>query len=85
MLSTSGDRSDGVVLQAATVTGDIYVFLLPEEGAESVVFLLDGEEHQRERLVPWDFPGGGDATAFAFDATAIVNGSHSITALVADG
>ena len=81
MLSTSNDRRNGISLEGETVSGDVYVFLLPEEGAESVVFLLDGDEHQRERLAPWDFAGGGDETAFAFDTTGIDNGEHSITAL----
>ena len=81
-VSTSEERSDGVVLEGATVSGDIYVFLLPEDGAASVLFLLDGEEHQRERNAPWDFAGGGSDTANAFDTTAIDDGTHTITALV---
>ncbi len=81
MVSVSDDRSDWVALESETVSGDIYVFLLPEDGAESVVFLLDGDEHQRERLAPWDFAGGGDDTVFAFDTTGIDNGEHTITAV----
>ena len=81
-ISTSNDRSGEVALEGGTVSGDIYVFLLPEDGAESVVFLLDGVEHQSERSAPWDFAGGGADTANAFDTTAIDDGTHTITALV---
>ena len=58
-VSTSADRSDGMALDGETLSGEVYVFLLPEVGADSVVFLLDGDERQSERNAPWDFAGGG--------------------------
>ncbi len=82
MVSASNDRSEGAALEGNALSGDVYVFLLPEGGAESVVYWLDGEEHQKERLAPWDFAGGGDDTAFALDTTDISDGEHTITALV---
>ena len=82
IVSTTNDRSDGVALEGETVSGDVYVFMLPESGAVSVVFSLNGEEQRREGLAPWDFAGGGDDTAFAFHTTTIDNGEHTITALV---
>ena len=56
--------------------------LTNEEGAESVLFLLDGVRHQMERNSPWDFAGGGTDTANTFDSASIANGEHTITARV---
>ena len=90
LVSLSGDRSNPILLDGATVSGNIYVFTSPDEGvaasrANRVRFWLDdpgriGSPVQSERLAPYDFAGGSTSLAKPFDANGLAGGSHTITA-----
>ena len=79
-----------IVLDGATVAGDIYVFTSPDDGVASsgvnrVQFWLDDPDRiggpvHSERLAPYDFVGGSTDTAAPFDADGLADGSHTITA-----
>jgi glucose/arabinose dehydrogenase len=56
----------------------VYVFLDTPDAAVNVKFFLDGVLKRAEGLAPWDFNGGGIATATPF-ANTLANGSHTIT------
>ena len=84
LVSLSGDRSNPILLDGATVSGNIYVFTSPDEGvaasrANRVRFWLDdpgriGSPVQSERLAPYDFAGGSTSLAKPFDANGLAGG-----------
>ena len=90
LLSFSPDRSSPVLLQGATVTGDIYVFTSPDTGVNAtssnrVEFFIDdpqmlGAPFREERLAPFDLGGGTVDLADPVNASTFGNGSHTITA-----
>ena len=90
---SSNDRTNSVRLHDATISGTVYVFLDDPEfiGDNQTQFYLDGSGPlQTEAGFPWDFKGGGVATANPWDTIsdpAASNGSHQITAriLLTDG
>ncbi|MDQ3858089.1 MAG: choice-of-anchor D domain-containing protein, partial [Actinomycetota bacterium] len=87
-VSRSPDRASPVPLSGATVSNAIYVFVRPEIGITRVRFYLDdpelsGSPRQIEALAPYDFAGtAADGTAKRLDTSAILDGSHTITAAV---
>ncbi|MGH8982660.1 MAG: BACON domain-containing protein, partial [Acidimicrobiia bacterium] len=88
VVSSSPDRSDAVGLAGETVSGNVYVFVAPEEGVSEVAFHLDDSDRsgapvQVERSAPYDFAGtNGDGTAAPFDTASLPDGSHEVTAEV---
>jgi hypothetical protein len=85
VVSSSPDRSDAVALAEETVSGDVYVFVAPEEGLTAARFWLDdpdrsGAPVQTEGSPPWDFAGGDAQQADPFDTNTVADGSHTITA-----
>jgi hypothetical protein len=84
-LSTSSNRSNPVLLQDRTVSGNIYVFLGPDSGITQARFYIDnpsasGTPLMTENTAPWDFAGGSTTTANPYDTRKLSNGAHSITA-----
>jgi N-acetylneuraminic acid mutarotase len=87
LVSASSTRQNATVLQGATVSGPIYVFVSPETGVARVRFYLDdpqmvGAPRQTENSAPYDFAGGTPAAADPFNTTGVSDGSHVITAAV---
>ncbi|MGH8984928.1 MAG: BACON domain-containing protein, partial [Acidimicrobiia bacterium] len=85
LVSSSPDRSNPVALAGETVSGDVYVFVAPEEGVAAARFWLDdpdrsGAPVQTEGSPPWDFAGGDAQQADPFDTNTVADGSHTITA-----
>ena len=88
-LSTMSDRSDAVLLDGQTVSGNLCVFASPPpdhpDGSywNDVFFYLDGVEHRFEfdaGFPPYDFEGtDGNGLANLWDTTTISNGEHKIT------
>ncbi len=92
-LDVSGDnrRRDPVQLAGATVDGEVFVFLSGAEAVlvDTVAFWVDdvdrlGPAEHVETAEPYDLAGtgGGGGRASAYDTTALVDGTHVITAVV---
>ena len=88
MVSNRSDRVGAESLEQATVSGNVYVFVLPDEGVTSVAFYLDdpamtGAPYKREFATPFDLNGTTpDGSARAFDADKLSPGAHTLSALV---
>ena len=87
LVSHSPDRSGAEPLQGATVSGQIYVFLSPATGVDHVRFYLGDPDmvrfpRQIEDNAPYDFAGGTETVANAFDTGSLPRGSQIITAAV---
>ncbi|MEX2377992.1 MAG: G8 domain-containing protein [Dehalococcoidia bacterium] len=88
LVSTSGDRSDPVELDGETISGDVHVFISPEDGIDRVTFWINdpsmtGSPFQVENSSPYDMAGGSTSSANPFGTATLVDGAHLITALVA--
>ncbi|MBY5993667.1 BACON domain-containing protein [Ferrimonas balearica] len=90
-LSASPDRSSPVALDGQSVSGDIYVFILPESGPDQVRFYLDDPARNDvvkvENYAPWDLggTGGGSRPALPFNADALGAGEHLLSVEVQSG
>ncbi len=83
LLSLNPTRSSAVPLEGSVVSGDVFIFTSPDTGVAEVSFFIDGVFEKRERNAPYDLAGGNsDGTAKAFNATALSNGFHTISAEV---
>lgn len=85
--SLSSDRSNAGPLEAASLDGDIYVFLSPETNVEQVRFFVDssdpaGTPFRVENNAPYDVAGGSTTRARPFDASSLSAGPHFIYAEV---
>jgi hypothetical protein len=74
-------------LDGAAVTGDIYVFVDPENDISRVEFFLDANPGaaaplQVENKAPYDLAGGTRAAANPFNAASIPAGDHVLAAVV---
>jgi len=83
-VSKESDRDPSDPLDGATVGGDIYVFVAPEDGIINLAFWIDdplrsGAPARRENKAPFDLAGGSAASANPFDTTTLSDGSHTIT------
>ena len=81
-VSVTPTRDAPILLDQATLSGDVYVFIddgLPPDAVRSVRFLVDGAQVQVERFVPYDL-AGGTAVANPFDTTRLPDGPHTLTA-----
>jgi type II secretory pathway pseudopilin PulG len=91
--SPNSNRSNSARLEDATISGTVYVFLDDPEtlGDDQTEFFLDGVGPlQTDIAIPWDYKGGGVATANPWDTTtdpSAANGPHQIAAriLLTDG
>ena len=89
LLSTKADRSGAKPLDAARVSGDIYVFTPARPGWRSVDFYLNGspgkaQPHSRASYAPFDLvEGGKGAPPKAFDTAELEDGVHTLSAEVA--
>ncbi|MEX2377994.1 MAG: hypothetical protein WD848_08210, partial [Dehalococcoidia bacterium] len=90
LVSDSPDRSSPQELEGATVSGDMYVFVIPESGVRSpgVTFWINDPDMATDAEIvegraPFDLAGTApDGSALPFDMSALGDGSHSITAHV---
>ena len=87
LVSYSKYRTNPEPLSGNTVSGNIYVFLMPETDVKQVRFYLDdpdmsGSFSQVENSAPFDFAGGKISWANAFDTTGLSDGKHTITAQI---
>ena len=95
-VSTQSNRSGGIALNGATLSGNAYVFTslasqltnFNPTGITQVCFWLDnvsmsGAATHCESAVPYDYAGSvSTATANPWNTAAVSNGTHSITQLV---
>jgi hypothetical protein len=89
MVSLSSSRTNPVLLAGRTVSGNIYVFSLPETGISQVRFYVDdpnrsGSPFIVESRAPYDLAGTNTNTRLAnpFNTRTLANGSHTVTAAV---
>lgn len=86
--STSSDRSNLADLSGATLSGNTYIVLLPNtSNISSVTFRLDDPLRVKTPVRveiddPYDFAGGSETVANAFDTRRLTNGSHNVLAEV---
>lgn len=81
-LSRSSDRSNPVPLSAQTVSGDVYIFVAPEESISQVVFSIDGTSVQTESLAPYDLAGTNGGSAYPYDTHQLSDGTHEASASI---
>jgi Purple acid Phosphatase, N-terminal domain/Calcineurin-like phosphoesterase/Viral BACON domain len=89
MLSLSSSRTNPVLLGGRTVSGNIYVFTVPETGVAQVRFYVDdptrsGTPFMVENRGPYDLAGTNTSTRLAnpFNTRTLANGSHTVTAAI---
>ena len=82
LFSTSANRSNPQALDGATVDGQIYVFVEPEDGIERVEFFIDGVLRQTEGYAPYDLAGGTTTSANPFDTSTLSDGTHIFSARI---
>jgi hypothetical protein len=89
MLSSSSSRTSPVLLGGRTVSGNIYVFTVPEAGVSQVRFYVDdpsrsGTPFIVEARAPYDLAGTNTNTRLAnpFNTRTLANGSHTVTAAI---
>ncbi len=82
LLSGNAQRSGAAPLQGQTVSGDIYVFVGPEEGINSATFFLGQQtlsQVKREGAAPYDLGGtAGNKDALPFDTTGLADGLYQM-------
>jgi hypothetical protein len=76
VVSNNSDRSGAVDLSNQTISGDKYIFVLPENAISQVTFSVDGQTRNTELYAPYDF------VTSPFDTATLSNGSHTITARI---
>jgi hypothetical protein len=81
-LSASPDGSAPSALAGQTVSGGIYVFLLPASGVTQVRFAVDGVLLRTESVAPFSLGGDTGGAANPFDTRTLANGLHTLTAAV---
>jgi hypothetical protein len=89
LFSSSSDRSGPLRLHDATVSGNIYAFVSPDNNIVRVRFYLDdpsmvGTPFKTEGGKPYDLAGTATTTgaALPFDTTKRSNGLHHVTAAI---
>jgi hypothetical protein len=81
-ISSSASGSAPSPLAGKTVSGGIYVFMLPESGVTQVRFFLAGILVMTQSGAPFALAGDGGGLAFPFDTRTLTNGSHTLSAQV---
>lgn len=88
LVSTSADRSAAAPLEGQTPTGNIYIFITPENNITQVRFFLDdpamnNAPRQTENLPAYDFAGTASSNlANPFDVTTLADGVHTVSAQI---
>ena len=84
-------RLEGKPLTDAVLTGNAYIYLVPEARATQVTYYLNdparaGQPYQTERYAFFDFAGTvPSGAAGAFDTKSLSEGRHTVTAVVSAG
>ena len=81
--TSSSDRSGSSNLSGQTVSGNIFVSVLPDGDVDQVQFFVDGTLVRTENFAPFDLLGGtvgSGGAANPFNTNELTNGSHTITA-----
>lgn len=81
LISGAPDRSSASALGSADVSGDAFVFLVPNTQLAEVRFHLDGTFVRTEKVTPFDFGGTGGGVAGRWDTTGVADGTHVIEAV----
>eukprot|EP00186_Timspurckia_oligopyrenoides_P002177 CAMPEP_0182446420 /NCGR_PEP_ID=MMETSP1172-20130603/4193_1 /TAXON_ID=708627 /ORGANISM="Timspurckia oligopyrenoides, Strain CCMP3278" /LENGTH=790 /DNA_ID=CAMNT_0024642349 /DNA_START=180 /DNA_END=2552 /DNA_ORIENTATION=- len=88
-ISTSSDRSNAILFNSQVLSGNVYIFLLPELAAITrVEFFLDDptfdqDPYKIERNAPYDLQGTTNTgAAIPFDTSMLQQGSHLLTTRV---
>jgi Purple acid Phosphatase, N-terminal domain/Calcineurin-like phosphoesterase len=89
MLSLSSSRTNPALLGGRTVSGNIYVFSVPETGVSQVRFYVDDPNRNNtpyivEARPPYDLAGTNSNTRLAnpFNTRTLANGTHTVTAAI---
>lgn len=88
-LSLRPDRSNPVLLQGQTVSGDIYVFV-ERPDTDQVFFWIDdvdrlGQPDETEFITPFDLAKTArDDSAWPYDADRLGSGQHTLTVEITD-
>ncbi len=79
----SADRSAPMNLARTSLTGNVYIFVVPPEGASvaKVDFYLDGELFHSEVTPPYDLMGGYPETATALNSSTLSRSLHTLKAV----
>lgn len=89
-VSSNSDRSEGVALEGALLSGEVYIYVSPESNISKASFYLDdpslsGSAIKIEGRAPWDFAGTGpepERPAYPYDVSQLASGSHTITVVL---
>ncbi len=90
VLSAQPDRSSPVILDGQTISGGVYVFVIPEAGIKRVDFFVNdpqmsGPPDRIEKAAPYDLGGTGSAgEALAFDSASLSDGINYLTIVVTE-
>ena len=79
LLFDPDDHANGQPLNAATVSGNAWVYLTPENGVARVEFLVDGRQWHSEISAPFDIQGSAP-----FDFDDLAAGPHTVSAIVTE-
>ena len=79
--SSSANRSNPANLNGGDVDGNLYAFIVPENGIDSVQFFIDGSFVKQEQHPPYDLQGG-NGNAQPFNTNQLSNGSHNLAAVI---
>ena len=87
LVSDSPSRRDAKPLTGQTLSGNAYIFLVPEEAPDqrvrSVAFYLDGTLKQTERVAFYDAAGTEvDGGSRALDTSSLSSGEHTVRAVI---
>ena len=83
LVSTSKQRTGAKQLAGATLTKDVYIYLIPEQSVTSIAFYIDGKLNQTERYAFYDAAGtASDGSARPFDTTSLADGKHTVTVVM---
>ncbi len=91
LASSYPSRLEGKPLTDAVLTGNAYIYLVPEARATQVTYYLDdparaGQPYQTERYAFFDFAGTvPSGAAGALDTKTLSEGRHTVTAVVLTG
>lgn len=83
VFSLNNNRSNSQLLEGASVSGDVFIFISPDGDIKRVRFWLDnpnGKPKFTDNKAPFDFVGGSLNKAKPFKTKTVSNGVHTIYA-----
>lgn len=83
LYSTKANRSSPHLLNGATITGTVAIFVTPSSSAKKVTFTLDGKTARVEGDAPYDFAGTAYSNANLHSFASLAKGKHTVTAVIA--